>query len=189
MSCSRREQVAYGGSAAPAGWLLCDGASYLQSAQQTLFDAIGTAYGSVDGTHFNVPDLRGRVPAGIDGGTGRLPGFTSRGVAGGAASGVLQYHVHGGVDHLHSVPDHYHHGDNNQSIAMANWPAAWSMVGEGPNFIGITSWTGSMDAARNTGAADRALTTGGAGDNSGVNNVQPAGGELSSKTEVTKCQK
>jgi len=29
-----------------------------------LFTAIGTAYGSVDGTHFNVPDSRGRVLVG-----------------------------------------------------------------------------------------------------------------------------
>ena len=29
-----------------------------------MFTAIGTTYGSADGTHFNVPDARGRVPVG-----------------------------------------------------------------------------------------------------------------------------
>lgn len=49
---------AFGGAAAPSGWLLCDGTSYLRTAFPTLFTAIGTAYGAMDGTHFNVPDLR-----------------------------------------------------------------------------------------------------------------------------------
>jgi hypothetical protein len=54
----------YGGAAAPSGWLLCDGASYLRTDYAALFTVIGTAYGTADGTHFNVPDMRGRVPAG-----------------------------------------------------------------------------------------------------------------------------
>lgn len=56
--------VAYGGASAPTGYLLCDGASVLRATYPTLFTAIGTTYGSVDGTHFNVPDLKGRVPVG-----------------------------------------------------------------------------------------------------------------------------
>lgn len=56
----------YGGASAPTGWLLCFGQSLLRTDFPDLFTAIGTAYGSADGTHFNVPDLRGRVPAGKD---------------------------------------------------------------------------------------------------------------------------
>lgn len=41
---------------APAGYKLCDGTSYLRTELSDLFDVIGTAYGSVDGTHFNVPN-------------------------------------------------------------------------------------------------------------------------------------
>lgn len=55
----------YGGAAAPTGWLLCDGSSYLRATYAGLFAAIGTAYGAADGTHFNVPDLRGRAPYGL----------------------------------------------------------------------------------------------------------------------------
>lgn len=54
----------YGGSSAPTDWLLCDGASYLRADYPDLFDKIGTTFGSADGTHFNVPDMRGRVPVG-----------------------------------------------------------------------------------------------------------------------------
>ena len=63
----------YGGSVAPAGTLLCDGSSYLRSDYPALFDVIGTNFGAVDGTHFNVPDLRGRVPVGVGTGSGLSP--------------------------------------------------------------------------------------------------------------------
>lgn len=56
----------FAGAAAPAGWLLCDGSSQLRATYPALFTAIGTTYGSVDGTHFTLPDMRGRVPFGVD---------------------------------------------------------------------------------------------------------------------------
>ncbi len=62
--------IMYGGSAAPTGWLLCDGTSYLRATYPALFTAISTTYGSADGTHFNVPDMRGRSPMGVGTGTG-----------------------------------------------------------------------------------------------------------------------
>ncbi len=59
----------FAGAAAPTGWLLCDGASLLRTAYPNLFTAIGTTWGAVDGTHFNVPDARGRTPIGVGTGT------------------------------------------------------------------------------------------------------------------------
>jgi microcystin-dependent protein len=58
----------FGGSTAPAGWKLCDGTAYSRTVTyNALFDAIGTTYGSGDGsTTFNVPNLKGRVPVGFD---------------------------------------------------------------------------------------------------------------------------
>jgi microcystin-dependent protein len=70
--------IAFGGSSAPSGYLLCDGTSYLQSAYPTLFAAIGTAYGSADGTHFNVPDLRGQFLRGVTGSSANDPDASSR---------------------------------------------------------------------------------------------------------------
>lgn len=56
--------VLYGAySAAPDGFLLCDGASYLQSEYEDLYAIIGTTWGG-DATHFSVPDLRDRVAVG-----------------------------------------------------------------------------------------------------------------------------
>lgn len=52
---------------APAGWLVCDGSDVSRTVYADLFAAIGTAYGAGDGTTtFNLPDLRGRVLAGLD---------------------------------------------------------------------------------------------------------------------------
>lgn len=54
----------HGAGSAPTGWLNCDGSSVLRSTYPGLFALIGTTFGSVDGTHFNVPDMRGRTPVG-----------------------------------------------------------------------------------------------------------------------------
>lgn len=61
--------MAFAGSSAPAGWLLCDGAAVSRTTYATLFALIGTTYGAGDGsTTFNVPNLKGRVPVGKDAG-------------------------------------------------------------------------------------------------------------------------
>lgn len=57
----------YAGTAAPSGYLLCFGQAVSRSTYSDLFTAIGTTFGSGDGsTTFNLPDLRGRVAAGKD---------------------------------------------------------------------------------------------------------------------------
>jgi microcystin-dependent protein len=83
--------IAYGGSSAPTGWLLCDGSSLVRTDYAALFTAIGTTYGSADGSHFSVPDLKGRVPAGKEASATRLTTAGS-GVDGGTlgASGGTQ---------------------------------------------------------------------------------------------------
>lgn len=73
-------------SAAPTGWLLCQGQSLLRSSYARLFSAIGTTYGTADSTHFNVPDLRGRVAVGRD---SAQTEFNVLGETGGAKTHVL----------------------------------------------------------------------------------------------------
>lgn len=49
---------AFAGSTTPDGWLLCDGSAVSRTTYAALFEAIGTTYGSGDGsTTFNVPNL------------------------------------------------------------------------------------------------------------------------------------
>lgn len=77
--------VAYGGSAAPDGWLLCDGSAVSRTTYADLFAVLGTTHGAGDGsTTFNLPDLRDRFVRGKG-------GSSAIGDTGGAAT------------HLHAV--------------------------------------------------------------------------------------
>jgi len=51
-------------------WLVCDGSSLLRSDYPELFSVIGVVYGSVDSSHFNIPDAQGRVSVGSGTGSG-----------------------------------------------------------------------------------------------------------------------
>jgi microcystin-dependent protein len=78
----------FGGSTAPTGWVLCDGTAYSRTiTYNNLFTAIGTAYGVGDNsTTFNVPNLKGRVPVGLD---STQTEFDTRGETGGAKTVTL----------------------------------------------------------------------------------------------------
>ena len=56
----------YAGATAPADYLLCQGQSVLRASYPALFSVIGTTYGYADGAHFTIPDLRARVPVGVN---------------------------------------------------------------------------------------------------------------------------
>lgn len=59
--------MAWASDVVPANWLLCDGAAVSRSTYASLFAAIGTQYGSGDGTTtFNLPNLKGRTIVGKD---------------------------------------------------------------------------------------------------------------------------
>lgn len=80
----------YGGSTAPSGWLICDGRTVSRTTYSRLFSAIGTTYGAGNGsTTFNIPNLKGRVPVGLD--TSQTE-FNSLGKKGGSKE--LQEHTH-----------------------------------------------------------------------------------------------
>ncbi|MEQ9301762.1 MAG: tail fiber protein [Cyclobacteriaceae bacterium] len=99
----------------PAGWLACDGASVSSTAYPKLFSAIGISWGGGSG-NFNVPDMRGLFPRGVNDGSGRDPNAAARSAlaAGGntgdnvgtVQGGDIQSHNHGVTD-----PGHNHHVD------------------------------------------------------------------------------
>ena len=71
--------VPFAGSAAPSGWLLCDGSAVSRLTYAALFAIAGVLFGVGNGsTTFNVPDFRGRTAIGA--GTGS--GLTLRNFAG-----------------------------------------------------------------------------------------------------------
>ena len=78
--------LAYGGAAAPTGYLLCDNSAVSRTTYARLFAVISTTFGVGNGsTTFNVPDLRDKVPLGK--GTNNSTLGTTTGSAG--ASSVL----------------------------------------------------------------------------------------------------
>jgi microcystin-dependent protein len=69
----------FGGTVAPAGWLICDGSAINRAIYSNLFAALGTVWGVGDGaTTFNIPDLRGVVLRGADSNKGNDPDRASR---------------------------------------------------------------------------------------------------------------
>ena len=115
--------IPFGGTSAPSGYLLCDGTSYLRSTYPNLFSAIGTAYGTADGTHFNVPDLRGMFLRGVDGGSGNDPDATSRvvnnpgGNVGGNVGSQQPWQIE---SHSHGVPVYFNSNASAAGATSAN---------------------------------------------------------------------
>jgi microcystin-dependent protein len=77
--CPPGSIMAYVGTTAPGGWLLCNGSEASRAAYPALFAVIGAAYGPGNGlTTFNLPDCRGVFLRGLDSGrnydTGRTLG-------------------------------------------------------------------------------------------------------------------
>lgn len=78
-------------NSAPTGFLAANGAAVSRSTYSSLFSAIGTTFGAGDGSStFNVPDLRGQFPRGMDNGRGLDPGRSF----GSNQSDAFQGHYH-----------------------------------------------------------------------------------------------
>jgi microcystin-dependent protein len=158
----------YGGSSAPSGYLFCDGSSLLRASYADLFTAIGTTYGSADGTHFTLPDLRGRVIAGKEASATRLTSTyfggdsTALGAVGGSESHTLitaelASHSHTATDagHTHSFTLH----------TNASNPGA------GAQYTYIDGAPGAVTSTTASGTAS--ITFGNTGSGTAHANVQP----------------
>lgn len=134
--------MAWASNTIPTNWLLCDGSAVSRSTYASLFAAIGTQYGSGDGTTtFNLPNLRGRTIVGRD---NSQEEFISLGQTGGAKTHTLTEaqmpsHTHIQNSHNHTQDSHNHtqnaHNHNflYQGIEYAGWNAA-SVAGSSLNF-------------------------------------------------------
>jgi microcystin-dependent protein len=122
----------YGGVAAPTGWLVCDGSAISRTTYGLLFAAIGTTYGPGDGsTTFNVPDLRGRVPAGYAA-SGGHPDVSTLGNNDGIAAGFRR------PKHRTSISDP---GHNHITTPGGNrGSGTWSYIAPGQNYEVDYTW-------------------------------------------------
>ena len=73
----------YAGDTAPVGWAFPYGQAVSRLTYSALFKALGTTYGTGDGsTTFNLPDLRGRAPFGDDNMGGSTAGRITNAISG-----------------------------------------------------------------------------------------------------------
>ena len=101
----------FAGNFAPRGWAFCDGQLLAISANQALFDLLGTTYGGDGRKTYGLPDLRGRIP--IEQGTGS--GLSSRtlGAKGGSESVTLT---------TGQMASHSHEWNANTAVATGTNP-------------------------------------------------------------------
>ncbi len=138
--------IAFGGTSAsvPAGWVLCDGHAESRSTEATLFAVIGTLHGGGDGTTtFNVPDMRGRFPRGLDtSGLSRDPDVASRtGAPNGGATGTQVGSLQGTATKfpnnafVNSTNGAHTHGANNAFAYGGLVSGAPAQFGNGSNYF------------------------------------------------------
>lgn len=71
--------IAFCGTVAPTGWLLCDGSAVSRITYADLYAVMGDVHGEGDGsTTFNLPDYRGRFLRGVADGQSTDPDRSSR---------------------------------------------------------------------------------------------------------------
>jgi microcystin-dependent protein len=142
----------YAGSTAPTAWLLCDGSAVSRTTYADLYAAIGTTYGTGDGsTTFNLPDLRGRAAAGKDnmggtaanrltsGGSG-LDG-TTLGAAGGAETHTLT---------IPQMPAHDHTVKFTANLVNSASATTAAVSASGTTNVSALNQTGGGGAHNNT---------------------------------------
>lgn len=144
----------YAGNTAPSGFLLCDGSAISRTTYSTLFDEIGTTYGTGDGTTtFNLPNLSGRVAIGTS--STHLLG----GVGGEETHTLLSAEM---PKHGHTVPSHGHTNTikaTTPSLSHTITQPAFTYTA--PNGTVGGASTGSYDGNRagtNTSTATRATS-------------------------------
>lgn len=134
---------AFAGSAAPPGWLMCDGSIVSRTDWAKLFAVIGTTYGAGNGTTtFSTPNLAGRFPLGSGGPWGR-------GSQGGAQSVTLT---------KAQMPAH-NHGESSQHVHYSGYGASTVQVQSGS---GVTVANGTGGNTAYAGAHTHATEGGGA---------------------------
>lgn len=119
----------YSGATAPTNWLICDGSAISRTTYQDLFNVIGTVFGAGDGsTTFNLPDMRGRVPVGVD---SNDTDFNAVGKTFGEKSHTLT---------IDEMPNHTHTPPENLPVVLHKKtenvaPTSWTTSGSGQDLL------------------------------------------------------
>lgn len=105
----------------PDGWKICNGQALSRTTYKSLYDTIGTTFGTGDGTTtFNIPDYQGLFPLGA--GTGTAPAYSSvtLNAKGGSATTSIA-HTHTFADNSSSTnTDTHSHNANSGPVDAGN---------------------------------------------------------------------
>lgn len=169
---------------APSGYIKANGALLSRTTYDKLFAAIGTTFGSGDGsTTFQIPDLRGEFLRGLDDG---------RGVDAGRALGSTQAgdnaaHTHAGSsgsagNHSHTGSTDWTGSHNHVNGAFRNLlrpPYVGSVTGSDTTNSGGEQAVGPGDSAAmaDAGGHSHSVTVGSAGDHSHAVTIGSSGSE------------
>jgi len=158
---------------APKGWAFCDGQLLPISQNTALFSLLGTTYGGNGTSNFALPDLRGRVPISMGGGTG-LQTYTL-GQQGGVETVALA---------AAEMPVHTHGFPSNQVAALTATipcknapgtqlgPAGSVLAGEASGLTATYS-SAAPDSSQNTSAIVPAVAASNVGSGAAHTNIQP----------------
>lgn len=134
----------FSGTNAPDGYLLCDGSAVSRTTYADLFNEIGVTYGAGDGsTTFNLPNLKGKVPVGLDSDD---EDFASIGTTGGEKEHTLT---------IEEMPSHRH-----------SWSLGANVVANATSHTAVTNYN-------STGGGLGVATMNSTGGNQSHNNLQP----------------
>jgi microcystin-dependent protein len=155
--------TAFAGSAAPAGWILCDGRSVSKDTYPALFAVIGTTFGGDGLPNFQVPDLRGRDIIG---------GGAAKPLAG---TGGADTHVIGATNlppHVHTI-NHDHPNPTTSSDTHSHNLSTYtgstgSTAGRAQEVSGGTSSTVTTASDSHTHTVDIPALTGDSGNGPGT---------------------
>ena len=138
----------YAGETAPNGYLLCQGQAVSRTTYANLFNVIGTKYGNGDGsTTFNLPDLRGRVPVGLN---TTDNDFKTLGTTGGSKTVALTLsqipaHNHSASTSVNSAGAHNHSASSNSTGAHTHTVSGSAASGGYHSHMQVvTAGTGSV---------------------------------------------
>lgn len=121
--------IPFPGGTIPENYLLCDGSAVSRTTYSLLFNVIGTIYGAGDGsTTFNLPDMRGRVPVGVN---SNDTDFNAVGKTFGEKSHTLT---------ISEMPNHTHTPPENLPVVLHKKtesvaPTSWTTSGTGQDLL------------------------------------------------------
>ena len=140
--------IMYGAATAPTGYLLCNGSNISRSTYADLFSAIGTTYGSGDGSlTFGIPNLQSRFPIGYDGGSS----YALAGTGGATTDTPTLSGTNAGTAITEAqMPSHTHDSWGN------TWPSGSWTGGTGTTQSSVTQTSGTLT----TKSTLRTLATG-----------------------------